>query len=122
MGRKNVVKSFKMFDDGDISGTITSSETNVINLDKASIHITWTGSSPVGVLTIEASNQDPDKNSPAVVWKELDFGSAIDVTGNSGEHDIIFNELPFNVIRVVYTSTSGTGSINATLTAKTQGA
>lgn len=116
MGRKNVVKSYKMIDAGDLSGNITSNTTNVINLDKASIHLVWSGSSPVGVITVEARNGDNDS------WYELDFGSAINISGNSGDHQIVFNELPFTSIRVKYAVTSGTGSIDATITAKVVGA
>lgn len=120
MGRKNVVKSFDMVVSGDMSGNITSSTTDVINLDKASIYISWSGSSPVGTLTVEATNSDPvDSNS---VWRELDFGSAISVSGNTGDHDLIFTELPFRAIRLVYTFSSGTGTLDATISAKTTGA
>jgi len=122
MGRKNVVKSYKMWSAGDISGSITSSETNVLNLDTASIHITWSGTSPAGTITVEASNQDPDKSSVTQVWHELDLGSAVSVSGNSGEHLIIFNEMPFNTIRLQYARSSGTGSLEATISAKTTGA
>ena len=122
MSRKNIVKSFKMIDSGDLSGDITSSTTSVINLDQASIHIAWTGSSPSGTITVEATNNDIDKNTPTPVWRELDFGSAITVSGNSGSHDIVFSEMPFDAIRVKYTASSSTGSVDATITAKTIGA
>lgn len=112
MGRKNVVKSYKMIDAGDLSGDITSESTSVINLDKASIHIVWSGSSPSGTINVQAKNGDKG------TWRSLDFGTTISVSGNSGEHDIILNELPFDEIRVVYTSTSGTGTVDAVLTAK----
>lgn len=116
MGRKNVIKSFKMFDAGDISGSITSSTTNVINQDKASIHLEWTGTSPVGTITVEARNGENDS------WYELDFGTTISISGNSGDHQLVFNEMPFTDIRIQYASTSGTGSLDATFTSKTIGA
>lgn len=116
MGRKNVVKSFKMIDAGDLSGSITSSVVNVINLDKASIHLIWSGSSPVGVITVEARNGELDS------WYELDLGSAINISGASGDHQLVFNEIPFTDIRLQYTFTSGTGSIDALISMKTIGA
>ena len=105
-----------MFDSGDISGTITSPATNTRQVDVASIAINWTGTSPVGVLTVEARNGEDD------TWSELDFGQAINITGNTGEHTILFNELHFEEIRLVYTATSGTGTLDAILLAKTVGA
>jgi hypothetical protein len=113
--RKNVVRGFKMFDAANISATVTSAEVNVINLDKASIYVDWTGTSPAGVLSVEA------KNSENGTWFELDFGTPIPVSGSPGEHVLIFNELPHNTIRLVYTRTSGTGAMNAVLVAKQVG-
>ncbi len=116
MSRKQSVASFHMIDAGDLSGNITSSITNVLNLDKASIHLSWTGSSPVGDMVVEARNGDSES------WYELDFGSTISISGNSGDHQIVFNELPFTSIRLSYTRTSGSGSIDAIITLKTIGA
>ena len=116
MGRKNVVKSYKMIEAGDLASNIESTTTNVINLDKASIHLKWSGTSPIGTITVEAQNGENDS------WYELDFGSSINISGASGDHQIIFNELPFTSIRIQYTATSGTGEITATYTAKVTGA
>lgn len=115
MARKNVLKSYKMLDSADLSGNITSDITNVINLDKASISISWTGTSPSGTITISA------RNGEKAPWQEVNFGSAITVSGNSGDHRIVFNELPFTDIKIDYTASSGTGSIDAYLTAKQAG-
>ena len=115
MARKNVVKAYKMIDAGDLSGNIQSNTTSVINMDKASISVQWTGSSPVGTFEVLARNGEDD------AWQALDFGAAISVSGNSGDHRIVLNELPFTDLRVDYTSTSGTGSVTATITAKQVG-
>jgi len=119
MSRKHVIKSHKMFDSENIIPSPTSDFTNTKNLDKASIYISWAGATPVGVITIEATNDDP--KSTLAIWRVLDFGSPINIAGNTGDHDIIFNELPFQGIRIQVAFTSGTGNITANLTAKTQG-
>lgn len=116
MGRKNVIESFKMFDQADISTNATSTATSVIRQDQARIILNWTGTSPVGVITIEARNGADDP------YKALDFGSAINISGNTGSHEIIFSEMPFTDLRVVYTSTSGTGNLDAIITSKVLGA
>lgn len=113
--RKNVIRGYKMVDAGDMSADITSSEVNVINLDKASIFVSWTGSSPVGVLKVEAKNADNGS------WFELDMGGPIDVAGNDSNHILLFNELLHNALRIVFTRTSGTGTLNAVLVAKQVG-
>lgn len=116
MGRKNIVKSFAMFDSTDISTNQTSEITRVITLDQASIHLSWTGTSPVGTITVEARNGDDDS------WFELDLGGTVSISGNSGDHQIIFSEMPFTDIRLQYASTSGTGNMDAKLTMKVIGA
>lgn len=116
MGRKSVLKSYKIFDAQSLAATVSSNPTSCINLDKASIHVVWTGTAPVGVLTVQARNGELD------AWYDLDFGAVISVSGASGEHQIVFNEMPFTDIRLVYTRTSGTGSLTATISAKVVGA
>lgn len=121
MGRKNVIKNgYKILNQQDLASNITSEQTSVHNLDKASIHVTWDGTAPSGTLIVEATNDSPE--SPNAVWREVSFGSTITISGNTGTHDLIFNELPFNAIRLVYTAASGTGTINAALSAKVVGA
>ena len=115
MARKNIVPSFKMLDGVDASTNQTSKIVNVQNMDKAAIHVEWAGASPAGTITVEARNGENDS------WYELDFGSAISVSGNSGDHQIIFNELPFTDIRLQYASSSGTGTLDATITLKQLG-
>ena len=116
MGRKGVVKSYKMFDAEDISISATSKESNVINLDKASVIFSWTGTAPSGVITCEARNGEKED------WYELDCGGTMTVSGASGTHQLVFNELPFTDIRFQYTASSGTGTLDAVITAKVVGA
>lgn len=112
---KRIVPGFKMFDAASLAATVTSSTSNVQNLDKASIFVEWTGSSPDGVLTLEA------RNSAEGSWYTLDFGSSIAVSGASGSHSLVLNEIPFVEIRLIYTRTSGTGSLTATIVSKAVG-
>jgi len=124
MSRKNVTKPYKIFDAVDISANQTSKIMNVERQDKGSIIIDWTGTTPIGVLTIEARNfnkqkTDEDTNTAFVT---LDFGSAINVTGNTGNHIIAFNEMPYTELRLVFTRTSGIGNLTATTTLKVVGA
>jgi hypothetical protein len=115
MSRKSVLKSYKMLDVADISVNVSSSATSVINLDKASIHLKWSGTA-VGEISVMARNGELDP------WYELDFGQAINITSGPGEHQIVFNELPFTDIRLDYASTSGAGTLDATISAKVVGA
>ena len=117
MGRKSVMPSFNMFPSGNnsLAGNLTSEIVSVKNLDYASIHVEWSGTSPVGVITVEAKNGDFDD------WYTLDMGAPITLSGNSGSHHIIFNLLHFTDIRLQYASTSGTGTIEAVISMKVSG-
>jgi hypothetical protein len=104
-----------MIDAGDLASDIDSNVTNVMNQDKASIHLSWTGTVPVGVVTVQARNGEKDP------WYDLDMGGTISISGASGDHQLVFNELPFTDIKLTYTATSGTGTLDATLTSKVTG-
>lgn len=117
MARKNILEPYKMFDSVDISQTETSHIVNIKNMDKASIILEWTGSSPVGTIDVQVRNiKEPV--GPVTSWISLDMGATINITGASGNHILRFDELPFSEVRLVYTSVSGTGSLTATVTAK----
>lgn len=121
MSRKNIIESFDLISSGDMSADITSSSTSVKNLDKASIRVTWDiGGTPSGTLTVEAKQQK--KGSPDSTWFTVDMGSTITIDTSATEHQLIFNELPFTDIRLKYSRTSGTGTMNAVISAKTVGA
>lgn len=121
MARKNVIPSFKMLDSVSISTDQTSSTTNVTNLDRATIVLEWTGTSPVGVVTVEAQKKEIQNAIADTSWIELDFGATIAISGNTGNHVLILDNLDFTDIRLQYVSTSGVGAMTATLTAKQVG-
>ena len=114
MARKNVLPAFLMFDAADLSDNATSHVVNVQNMDKASIHLSWAGSSPVGTVAVQARNGSTDG------WYNLDMGGTISISG-AGDHQLIFNELPFTDIRLIYSRSSGSGSMDASITLKQVG-
>ncbi len=115
--------NYKMLDASDISTNSDSAKTNVEGVDEATIFVNWAGTSPVGTITIEASNSDSNDFATSLeVWNELDFGSAISVSGNTGDHQINFTSMPFKYIRFRYAATSGTGALTARINATSIGA
>lgn len=128
---KNTLKQFNTISAGDMStASITSAVTDIRFLDDIGIQFTWT-SSPVGTFAIQVS---ADYNQ--------DYLGNVETTGNwvpvtltywNGSTFITDTSLPTSVgspiyvdlallsspwIRVVYTKTSGTGTLTATITAK----
>lgn len=112
-----------MLSSADISTTQTSDTTIVEGIDEASILVQWSGTSPVGTITIEASNSTENEFKKNLeVWETLDFSATISVSGNTGSHQILLNSLPFRAIRFIYTASSGTGSLTAHINASSIGA
>lgn len=98
---------------------IISSVTIVQKLSMISYSATWSGSSPVGTLAVEISN-DYSKNAQGVVsnagnWTVLTSSA---VSGNSGTIFFDVVQTAGFAIRLHYTRTSGSGSITATINAK----
>ena len=116
MSRKNIVYGYNLFNAVNLNASQTSEEVEVSQTDYGSIFLFWTGTSPLGTITVSA------KNGGDGTYRNLDFGSAISISGNSGNHEIIFNDLPFTHLKLIYTRTSGTGSSTANLTLKSNGA
>lgn len=115
MGRKISLRSVKLINAGDMSGSITSAGIETTYLDNVGILIEWTGTSPVGVITVEVKNGESG-------WSALDFGSPLSVSGNTGSMNINVNETPFEYLRLAYARSSGTGTISAHVAAKVVGA
>jgi hypothetical protein len=96
-----------------MAADITTDVTNVQYLDNIGIQIAWSGTAPVGEISIQVSN-DYDAKLGIGTWTELDFGLPILITGNSGDHLININQVPFVALRLFYDSGSGTGTMTAT--------
>jgi hypothetical protein len=99
-----------------VSSTINSVETNVQQLDQASIDFRWSASSLVATLKVQV------KNGKNANWRDVDFGSPINISGSSGSHEVIFLAMPFTDLRLRVEVTSGSGTLDAVITAKTVGA
>lgn len=117
---KAALKGYAMFGTGQGASRIagvsmatsqTSDITTIERMDNIEILVSWTGTSPVGTLTVQRS---PDQ----VTWYPLDFGSSIPISGNTGTHEIYINQLATPYIECVYTAVSGTGIITASISTK----
>lgn len=112
---------------GSMAANITSAPTLLQSLTKVSYSVSWTGTSPVGTLSVQASN-DCLVNSEGGVsggtWNTLPLDLAgvavttIPVTGNTGNGMIDIDSLSAYAIRLVYTAGSGTGTLTATVVGK----
>ena len=113
MSRKNTLV-FPSIVNGDMSANITSVITDVLSLDNVGIQLVWTGNA-VGSFFIDASND-------GAAFTPMDFGSPAPVAAGAAS-SILINMafLPYKKIRIRYVFTSGTGTLNAFLSAKQSG-
>ena len=127
MGRKNIIYTYKMLDAKDLDTSVNSSATVTTTIDHMSINIVWSGSTGTntGAIVVQGTNKDPDASDfVAADYFDLTLsGGAVNLTGASGEHVIIFDKIPFRAIRLSYTnSTHAAGTVSAIMSAKTIGA
>ena len=110
MSVKRVINQVEAIVDGSMGGSITQTDpTNIQYMDRVGVQLSWTGT-PTGDFTVEVSN---DK----VVWNELTLSVAITAAG-SADDAFIDAETAARFFRVVYTRTSGTGTLQAHIAGK----
>jgi len=127
VGRKNLILTYNMLDSIDLDTSANSSATFTTTIDQLSINIVWSGSTGTntGAIVVQGTNKDPEAaDFVAADYFDLELsGGAINLTGASGEHIVIFDKTPFRAIRLVYTnSTHAAGTVSAIMSAKTLGA
>lgn len=94
------------------NSSVNGTPLDVSNVDNVGVQIVWTSTSSLtGQFDVQASN---DK----VNWDTLPVDNEITTGGASGHGLYNLNEIPFNWIRVIYTSTSGTGSFTTNISGK----
>lgn len=106
---------FKLIDNTSLVSSFTGNEIDVSESDYGSIHIEWSGTVPVGVIVVEAKSGENDN------YTDVDMGGPVSISGGSGDHQLMFNTLPFTKLRLRYERTSGTGNLTAIIVTKSQG-
>lgn len=122
-GRKNVLPVFQNITAQSMGANITSAVTDISYLDNVGIELVWSaGSSPVGLISVEGSIDYFQDNLGNVVrtgnWTALTLSPSPAVSGNTGTILLDMNQLSFPFIRVKYTRTSGSGTLNGYICGK----
>jgi hypothetical protein len=113
---------------GDMSSNITSLPTIIQKLSELSYDVSWTGTSPVGTLTVQVSNTYAQNSAGQVSnpgnWTNLPLAGTTVVAGSvpiavaPGNGFIDIDDMGGYAVRLVYTATSGTGTLNAVINGK----
>jgi hypothetical protein len=109
MSVKRVVDFASYIVDGDMSANITGDSTNILYTDRVAYQLSWTGT-PTGTFTVEGSNDE-------LVWVNLPLDPAVTAAG-SADDAVIEVETALKFIRLLYTRSSGSGTLQVHITAK----
>lgn len=122
------IKPYPVILNGSMAGNITSAVTIIQKLSMISYGLSWAGTTPVGTIQVQVSNDysidATGETANAGTWNAITFSSAgllvssIPITGNTGNGFIDIDQIAAYAIRVVYTRTSGTGTLQCVLNAK----
>lgn len=121
MALRPQISPFPVIENGNMSGNLTSEVTIIQKISLFSYSYSWSGSSPVGTISIEISNDYAldaagDVKNPGT-WTTLtfinqdgDLVTEFDVSGNTGNGQVDVETAAY-AIRTIYTRTSGSGTL-----------
>lgn len=113
---------FSVITNGNMAGNIISRPTIVQKLSMIGYDVSWTGTAPIGTMSVQVSNTYSENGDGTVRnagnWTTLTLSAPTPVSGASGNGFIDVDATGAYAIRLVYNRTSGTGTMNATITAK----
>ena len=106
----------KIIDAGSMTGTavITSTVIDTKGLSSLGIQATWTGAA-VGTFAFQVSNNEQ------VDWATVALDKLLtNPNNNAGTSAGQLNVAPYKFVRLIYTNTSSTGTLNAWISGKGQ--
>ena len=110
-----------------MAGNITSAPTILQSLTKLSYSVSWTGTSPVGTISVQVSNDFTPLAGGGVTggtWNTLPLNlsgaavTSIPISGNTGNGFIDIESLSGGAVQLLYTFGSGVGTLTATVKAE----
>ncbi len=127
MSSRTVLRPYQVITAGSLAGNLVSSVTLLQSVTKLSYALVWTGTSPVGTVSVQASNDYSVLPTGAVdntgTWTTLTLSyngnsvTTVPVTGNTGNGFIDVVTAAY-AVRLIYTAGSGVGSITVTVSGK----
>jgi len=123
MSAKTIINSTQIIFNGDMTNPITTVPTSLKIIDDSGFQMIWTGA-PVGTFSAQVSldykpGQFPDETPQnAGHWVTLPLSTPITASGvpDTAYIDLTLMSSPW--VRLVYTPTSGTGSLQVYVTGK----
>lgn len=120
-GRKNTLRKYQTITNGSMAGSLTSTVTNIQFLDAIGVQFNFTGT-PTGSFQVQVSAdyaQDDNGNvQVAGNWVNMTLSPAPVASGSADSIYIDIRSTSAPWMRLVYTRSSGSGTLNAFITAK----
>lgn len=117
----NLLRPIHLISAQSMTSTITSSAVEIRNQDNTGIQLHWTGT-PTGNFSVQVSaDHFEDAQGNIVVpghWVTVPLNPPIAAVGSPDDAYIELNQTTAAYMRVVYTASSGTGTLDAFVTAK----
>lgn len=111
----------QIFTNQSMTSTVSSAPVNIDQLSLVGFDVAWTGT-PTGTFSIEVSNSyslNPNGSlHSAGLWTALTLSNSVAPAGSASNGFIDIDAISASWIRLTYTATSGTGTLNAFLSAK----
>lgn len=122
MASRPIITPYQVIVNQSMAGTVFSTPTIVQNCSLVSYDISWSGTSCAGILLVQGSNtyaqNAAGQQAVAGNWNTLPLSSTPTISQNSGNGGIDIDATGWYAIRLVYSPTAGTGTINATISGK----
>ncbi len=129
MSQRTTLRPYSVITNGDMAADITSLATILQSITGVTYAVTWTGTSPVGTLAVEGSNdyslnQDGSVHNSGTwipLYVSINGGvpaASIAISGNTGEGLIEIERTNVYALRLFYDAGSGVGTINAVINGK----
>lgn len=117
----NLLKPFKLLSATSMGANITSAAVEIALQDNIGIQLHWTGT-PSGTFDVQISAdhlQDMEGNIQVPGnWVSLALSPAIIASGAADDAYIDLNQMSARYVRLVYTRSAGTGSLDCTVMGK----
>ena len=113
-----------------MSSTTASSPTILQSLSMVNYAVAWTGTTPIGTLSLQFSDDYAIGSNGTVsnsgTWNTVPlnvagaFQTSVAISGNTGNGMIDVQETSAYACRLLYTASSGTGTMSIVVTGKVQ--
>lgn len=126
MSTRTALRPYPVINAVSMAASITSSVTVLQSLSDFSYEVTWSGTTPVGTISMQVSNSyalAPDgSTATAGTWtsvplevNDASVATTVAVSGNTGTIYIDVSKHAGYAVRLIYTRASGTGTMTAVI-------